>query len=59
MISDLLTDLTSNLKTKQQIALDSLFQRRAYYQQSEMFFSRLIVRAVALTIVVAAVNQYQ
>jgi hypothetical protein len=24
-----------------------------------MFFSRLIVRAVALTIVVAAVNQYQ
>jgi hypothetical protein len=32
---------------------------RPYYRQSEMFFSRLIVRAVALTIVVAAVNQYQ
>jgi hypothetical protein len=32
---------------------------RAYYRQSEMFFSRPIVRAVALTIVVAAVNQYQ
>jgi len=32
---------------------------RPYYRQSEMFSSRLIVRAVALTIVVAAVNQYQ
>jgi hypothetical protein len=32
---------------------------RAYYRQSEMFFSTPIVRAVALTIVVAAVNQYQ
>lgn len=32
---------------------------RAYYRQSEMFFSRLIVRAVELTTVVAAVNQYQ
>jgi hypothetical protein len=32
---------------------------RAYFRQSEMFFSRLIVRAVELTIVVAAVNQYQ
>ena len=31
---------------------------RAYYRQSEMFFSRLIVRAVELTTVVAAVNQY-
>ena len=31
---------------------------RAYYRQSEMFFSSLIVRAVALTTVVAAVNQY-
>jgi hypothetical protein len=40
-------------------ALDTSFQRRAYYRQSEMFFSRPIVRAVALTTVVAAVNQYQ
>lgn len=32
---------------------------RAYYRQSEMFFSRLIVRAVELTTVVAAVNQFQ
>jgi ATPase subunit of ABC transporter with duplicated ATPase domains len=32
---------------------------RAYYRQSEMFFSRPIVGAVALTTVVAAVNQYQ
>jgi hypothetical protein len=32
---------------------------RAYYRQPEMFFSRPIVRAVALTTVVAAVNQCQ
>jgi hypothetical protein len=31
---------------------------RAYYRQSEMFFSRLIVRAVELTTVVAALNQF-
>jgi hypothetical protein len=40
-------------------AADKRIRVRVYYQQSEMFFSRLIVRAVALTIVVAAVNQYQ
>src|SRR5258705_6927114 len=33
--------------------------RERYWRQSEMFFSRPIVRAVALTTVVAAVNQYQ
>ena len=33
--------------------------REPYWRQSEMFFSRLIVRAVELTTVVAAVNQYQ
>jgi ketosteroid isomerase-like protein len=32
---------------------------RAYCRQSEMFFSRPIVRAVALTTVVATVNQSQ
>jgi len=32
---------------------------RAYYRQSEMFSSRVIVRAVELTTVIAAMNQYQ
>src|SRR5215472_4265919 len=32
---------------------------RAYYRQSEIFFSRPIVPAVAMTTVAAAVSQYQ
>jgi hypothetical protein len=49
----------TNNQTNPANTLDTSFQRRAYYRQSEMFFSRLIVRAVALTTVVAAANQYQ
>jgi hypothetical protein len=40
-------------------AADKRIRVIAYYRQSEMFFSRPIVGAVALTTVVAAVNQYQ
>jgi hypothetical protein len=49
----------SFLEAMNQIRAGVRIRVRAYYRQSEMFFSRPIVRAVALTTVVAAVNQYQ